>query len=239
MRVALIATLALAVLSSGCSGSKNTTGPVNLDTGKVYGPYQSGSYRSGPAPEALPISKPPHIVVPGIPDGPVTEQAMVVNPVNPGVTPIAAARLANLLPAPLKGWAADEANGVSLTTPQGILTEGQRSYWSGKITEHGATPDGGEGGKSIGVTIIDRGQTGASVVELASVAADERRGVKAQPVTVEGFSGQQFIAGPGFSQLDLDVTDRFLVRVRGANVSFEEMQAWAAKVPLKDLAALR
>lgn len=238
MRVALALTMSLAVLAFGCT--RPIVGHDDFPGANVGLDLRGGDYEPGEGfIEPLPISMPPHVIRRGFPDQPWTPRPMVMNPVDSGVTAVAATRLAGLLPAPPKDWGAQEASAVTLPTQAGIMSEASRSYWSGVMARTGAAPDGRDKHRSIDITIIDRAQTGGDVVDAQVDGADERRNVTVKAVEVQGFGGQEFESGPGLKQLDIDLSSRFLVRVRGGHVSFEELRAWAAKIPLKDLAALR
>jgi hypothetical protein len=232
MRAALALASFLAVLATGCSSD-----PYFYDEhpGRNAGTdLRPGDYDLNAGYDPLPISNPRPASTSSIPDRPWVERAPEVNPVHAGVTPVAPSRLVALLPAPPAGWVADEANGVTLTTPTGALTEASRMYWKSGAIERGPTPDGRDLFPSIGITIVDRGQAGSD----AASPGDEERAVTLRNVEVEGVKGHEFEAGPGFKQFDAEVAGRYFVRVRGGHVTFEELRAWAAKVKLKDLASL-
>lgn len=234
MRAASALLLTLAALTAGCSYH-----PLSY-----YDDYEGknaaidlrpGEYVKNEGFAAMPMSTPAAGSSSTVADRPWIEQEPAVTPTHPEIAPIDPARIAKLLPGAPEGWTAEESNGVSVSTAQGVLSEGSRNYWKGAVNRAAApTPDGRDLFPSIGMTIIDRGQTGPDVAD----PTDERRGVTLKPVTVEGFSGDEFDAGPGFKQLDLNVGGRMHVRVRGGHVTLEELRAWAARLPLKEIAGL-
>jgi hypothetical protein len=233
MRLSSVLLVLLAAACAGCSSPRLYWD--DYPDKNVAIDLRPGDYEKNAGFEAMPMSSPPHAPVDTVPDRPWVEPRLEVRPVHPEVTPIDPARLAKLLPAAPEGWTAEEANGVSVPTSQGVLSEGSRNYWKGAPSRAAVpTPDGRDLFPSIGITIIDRGQTGPDVAD----PTDERRGVTFKPVTVEGYSGDEFTAGPGFKQLDLNVGPRMHVRVRGGHVTPEELRAWAARLPLKEIAGL-
>ncbi len=235
MRVALFV---LALLAAGCTCGER----IQFDEypgENVTEDLRRGIYTANTGyTEVLAFVQPRVVTVPGIPDQPVVAKPLAVAPVRPGVTPLPPARLASLLPAPPAGWMAEEASATNVITPHGELTEASRAYWKGAVTRSGATPDGASDHASVLITLLDRAQTGPSIVMPSDEGADERRAVTTTAVEVSGVKGTHFAAGPEFRQIDLDINGRFLLRVRGGHLSAEELQAWAALVPVSDLAGM-
>ena len=234
MRAALALALTVAALCTGCSRDPSDrydeypgrNGDIDL---------RGGAYDVNAGYVALPMSNPMPVTTTTVPDRPWVEHSPEVNPVHPGVTPVTPSRLAALLPKPPEGWSTDEPNGVTLSTSLGSLTEASRMYWKKGAVRTGPTPDGRDLFPSVSVTLVDRGQTGPE----AATPDDEVRGGTLKSVEVEGLKGHEFVAGPALRQIEIDsVAGRYLVRVRGAHVSSDELRAWVAKIPLKELAAL-
>lgn len=229
MRTKSILLLVLGLSCAACSGDRGSRWKPEGYRDNTTTDLRGGKYEKGKgADQPLPISAPMPGETSSVEDRPVVERPAEVVPAHPEVTPTKAATLAGWLPAPPAGWSAEEASAHEVTTPRGVMTEATRSYWKGPARTSNAV-DTRVPQPSIDVTIVDRGQTGADVVEHATVAADERRGVKAKSVTVDGHAGQEFEVSPGFLQLDLDVRSRYLVRVRGGGVSLKDLEEWAAK----------
>lgn len=227
MRSASLLFVALALISSACAPERPRSYYEHLGE-------DLGLYRGNVGRDPLPISAPPTTHVNRVPDAPWRPEPVVVSPANPGVTPVSPDRLATFLPNAPEGWTFEEVSRVTLATPQGYFTEASRNYWKGAVVRSGPTPDGRDRHQSVGFTIVDRGQTGPF-----ADPTDERTGVKLVPVTVEGFAGDEFDAGPGMKQVQLDVAGRYLVRVRAGHVPLAELRAWAARAKLKELSELK
>jgi hypothetical protein len=222
MRPIVAATL-LALTATACKHEK----PAPWDEypgSNVATDLRGGQYTKNEGYGPLPISQPP-TVNRSVADAPFVEHPAAVNPLHPDVTPIAATRLASMLPGAPKGWAAEEANATRVLTERGEVSEARRNYV-------GSAPKGDkEGTPSIEVSIVDRGQAGPEV----AAPSDEKRGVKVKNVQVAGQSATEFEAGPGLRQLDFEVSDRYFVRVRGVHVSAQELESWASRVNLSPL----
>lgn len=231
MRAAIAFLTLASLLAAGCSRPVRNWDDYPGDN--LGQDLRAAKYEKDQGHGPLPMSTPPAANASSVKDAPWRPAPVDVNPVNPGVTPVEPSRLAAFLPAAPEGWTAEEPNGVTLTTPQGVLTESSRSYWKGAVVPQGPTPDGRDMHASVGVSIVDRGQTGPELGD----PTDERRGVKLVPVQVGAFSGDEFDAGPAMKQVQFEV-GRFLVRVRGGHVTLDDLRGWAGRMKLDELAKL-
>jgi hypothetical protein len=147
--------------------------------------------------------------------------------------PVNSSKLLPLLPAPPAEWTADQAE--DLTLPPAAATAAGLN-----MTHVVGTYRKGEATATVGLfdAVANPAFSAATTQSWSMPAIDTDMSTKS--VTIDGYPGfETYAAGRKYGTLWIMVEKRFFVQIEAKNVEAGEVQAWARRLDLKKLAALK